>query len=269
MFRKITTTKLFKVMVAIAVFGLLVFFNPGKIFNPVRLVIFGAYYPFEKTFYFLSLKISDTKDFLSSIGSLKEDNKELIMENQKLLAENAMLRDMKSENALLREQLKLTPKQKFNLENALVIGQDSYGLSNWIIIDKGSSNGIKSGMPVIVSDGIMIGKIEEVYPKSSKASLLTNSQSIINAVVSGTETKGVVRGEYGLGIILDLVLQTEVLKIGDEVITSGIGGNAPRGLLIGKIQETRPSEDRLFQQAVIYPSAKFSELRLVSVIKNY
>lgn len=269
MLRKITATKLFKVAVVTAVFGLLVFLNPQKIFDPVRLVIYGIYYPFEKTFYFMSLKISDTKDFFSSIGNLKEDNRNLIMENQRLSAENAKFRDVESENALLRDQLKLNPQQKFNLENALVIGQDSYGLSNWVVIDKGSTDGIESGMPVIASDGIMVGKIEETYPKSSKVSLLTNSQSIVNAVVSGTETKGVVKGEYGLGIILDMVLQTEVLKVGDEVITSGIGGNAPRGLLIGKIQEARPSEDRLFQQAVIYPSVKFSDLRLVSVIKNY
>jgi rod shape-determining protein MreC len=269
MFRKITTTKFFKVIAIIAVFGLLVFLNPKQVFNPVRLVLFGIYYPFEKTFYLLTLKISDVRDFVSSIGSLKKENKDLITENQRLSAENATLRDAKSENVILRDQLKLIPKQKFNLEQALVIGQDSYGLSSWIIIDKGASSGIKNGMPVIVSDGIIAGKIEEVYPKSSKVSLLTNSQSVINAVISGTETKGVVKGEYGLGIILDMVLQTEVLKIGDEVITSGIGGNAPRGLLIGKIQEIKPSEDRLFQQAVISPSVKFSELRLVSVIKSY
>jgi rod shape-determining protein MreC len=269
MLRNITTTKLFKVAVVIAAFGLLVFLNPKKTFDPIRMILFGIYYPFEKTFYLLTLKISDTEDFISSIGSLKEDNKDLIMENQRLIAENALVRDVKSENVILRDQLKLAPKQKFNLEYALVIGQDSYGLSNWVIIDKGTSNGVSNGMPVIVSDGILVGKIEEAYSKSSKVSLLTNPQSVINAVVSGTETKGVVKGEYGLGIVFDMVLQTEVMKIGDEVITSGIGGNAPRGLLIGKIQETRPSEDRLFQQAVIYPFVKFSKLRLVAVIKNY
>jgi len=269
MIRKFTSTKLFKVVLAIAVLGLLVFLNPKGFFNPFRSVLFRIYYPFEKTFYLMSLKISDTREFLSSIGGLKKENKELIVENQKLLAENAELRDEKSENVLLRNQLKLTANKKFNLESAFVIGQDSYGLNNWIMIDKGTSSGIKRDMPVIVSDGIMIGKVEEAYSSSSRVGLLPNPQSVINAVVSGTETKGVVKGEYGLGIIFDMVLQTEVLKTGDEIITSGVGGNAPRGLLIGKIQEVRPTEDRLFQQAVIYPLIKFSELRLVSVIKSY
>jgi rod shape-determining protein MreC len=77
-----------------------------------------------------------------------------------------------------------------------------------------------------------------------------------------------VRGEYGLGIILDLVSQADVLNEGDDVITSGLGGNYPRGLLIGRIQEFGFTADKLFQQAVIMPKVKYSELQMVAVIKN-
>jgi len=261
-------TKLFKVILVVAVFGLLVFLNPGKIFNPVRSFYFGITYPFQKSFYFVSYKTSQISKFFSSIGNLKQENERLIGENQGLVAKNAMLNDMKKENTILRSQLELAPRGKFNLQSASIIGQDPNGLGSWIVIDKGEKDGIRKNMPVIVSDGILVGKIDETYFSSSKVILITNPQSSVNAVVSETEAKGIVRGEFGLGLILDMVLQTDVIQKDDEVITSGIGGDVPRGLVIGRIQEIYPSQDKLFQQAVVTPLAKFSKLRLVFVIKN-
>ncbi|MFA5615006.1 MAG: rod shape-determining protein MreC, partial [Methanoculleus sp.] len=83
-----------------------------------------------------------------------------------------------------------------------------------------------------------------------------------------TGSIGVVSGKYGLGMILDMVLQTDYLKIGDDVITSEISQNIPRGLLIGKIKEVYPSGGYLFQQAVISSPVDFSKMRFVFVIRN-
>lgn len=268
MSRNFFHTKLFKVVLIIAVFGMLIFLNPYNLFNSVRSVFFSITYPFQKSFHFASYKINQFNSFVSSIGELKRDNERLIKENQNLSAENAMLRDMKKENIILREQLDLAPREKFELRSALVTSQDSHGFGNWLTIDKGTREGIKKGMPVIVSDGILIGRIEEAYSGRSKVILITNPQSSVNAVVNDTNAKGIVKGEFGLGSILDMVLQTDIIQEGNEVVTSGIGEDIPRGLLIGKIQEVRSSEDRLFQQAVITPLVKFSKLRVVFVIKN-
>lgn len=268
MSRKFTRRRIFKVIVITAVFGLLVFFNPHDFFNPFRSVFFRAAYPFEKIFCVLSYKIYQAKDLVFSIGDLKRENTKLTEENLKLLSENAMLCDMESENKTLRSELKLLPREKFDLEAAKIISYDPRGHGNWIKIDKGEKDGIKPGMPVIVSNSVIVGKIEEVFSKSSQVILSTNSQSVINGVVSATEAKGIAKGKYGLGIIFDMVLQTDTISVGDEVITSGISGAIPRGLLLGKIQEVRLSPDHLFQQAVISPPIEFSKLKIVFVIKN-
>lgn len=260
-------TKLFKVLVIIAVFGLLIFLNPTGISNPVRSVVIGISYPFQNFFNFISYKISMSKDFLFSIGDLKSENEKLIEENQKITAEMAALKDIKKENDILREQINLIPSKKFNLESAEVINQDYFGSGNWITIDKGSSSGISNGMAVIVSGGMLVGKVDEVFPATSKIILITNPQSNINAIISRSETKGIAKGEYGLGVIFDMALQTDSIEIGDEVITSGVGGNMPKGLFIGKVQEIHSTEDKLFQQATVMPSVKFSKLRVVFVIK--
>jgi rod shape-determining protein MreC len=185
-----------------------------------------------------------------------------------LSSEAAALRDEKNQNQILREQLGLIPKDKFDLEASFVIGQDPERYEGWILIDKGSSSGIKVGMPVIVSNSILIGKISEVYIGTSRVKLLTDSSSVINAIDTETNAKGIIRGEYGLGIILDLVSQNDIINTGDTVVTSGLGGDFPRGLLIGKIQEIKLTQDKLFQQAIIATRARYSKLDVVFVIKN-
>ena len=75
------------------------------------------------------------------------------------------------------------------------------------------------------------------------------------------------KGEYGLGIVLDMVAQTDALNEGDTVVTSGLGNNFPKGLYIGKIQEIKSSDDKLFQEALIVPRVKYSKSEILFVIK--
>lgn len=266
--KKYLTPNLVKFLaVAIVSFGL-IFLNPGKIFNPIREILLEIAYPFQKTFYLMGRTVSGTFEFLGSISSLKKENENLLKENNVLIAKITLLEDEKKENAILRSQLELAPRQKFNLEASFIIGQDPQRLGSWILIDKGGSSGIKPGMPVIVYEGILIGRVEEVSPSSSRVVLLTDSKSAVNVNDVETGARGILRGEYGLGITMDMVTQAETLNTSDAVTTSGLGGDFPKGLLIGKIQEIKMTEDKLFQQAVIIPRVKYSDLKTVFVIKN-
>lgn len=246
----------------------LVIFNPQSIFNPVRSLLFRVAYPFQKAFYLLGNTVSNTFDFLGSIGELKKENESLRKENHSLAGDIAMLRDVEKENASLREQLGLIPRNDFNLLASFVIGQNPQRLGSWLLVDKGSFDGVKPGMAVIAYEGILIGRVEEVEPYSAKVTLLSDSGSVINGVDLETGARGVVRGEYGLGSVMDMVSQSEALNVGDMVVTSGLGSDMPKGLLIGKIKEVRPSKDELFQQAFISPRIKYSNVPVVFIIKN-
>jgi rod shape-determining protein MreC len=179
-----------------------------------------------------------------------------------------MVNDIKNENAFLREQLNLLPRDQYNLVSAFVVSQDPNETGNWLEIDKGSNDGITVGMPVIVSKGILIGRVQQVNSGSSQISLLTNPKSTINIMDVASGAKGVAKGEYGLGIIFDMVLQTDSINVGDSVVTSGVGSEIPRGLYIGTIQEIHQSDDHLFQQAVLTAPLQVSKLQMVFVIKN-
>jgi rod shape-determining protein MreC len=266
--RKYLSSKLIKLILATIFCLVLIFFVSPKVFRPARLVIAEIAYPFEKSFYVLGKKIRDGTDLLASISSLKKDNDSLLQENDSLKSQIAALSDQKNENAVLREQLKLSPREKYNLAAAFVIGEDPKGLGSWITLDKGQADGIRTGMPVIVSDGILIGKIGYVYGNSSQVILITNSESSVNANDPETGARGIVRGAYGLGLVLDMVEQSDTLTVGNNIATSGLGGVFPPGLLIGKIQQTMISADKLFQQAIITPGAKYSKLDMAFIIKN-
>lgn len=265
---RFSKTKLFKILIIGALFVLLIFINPRSIFDPVRSGFAAALSPFQKVFYSASIGLENTKDFLGSVGQIKRENERLIRENQELLAENSILVDIRNENSMLREQIGLLPRDRYELISAFVVSQDPNGMGNWLEINRGSYDGIEEGMPVIVSKGILVGKVQEVGVKTSKVVLLTNPKSTVNAMTSENGAKGVVKGEYGLGIIFDMILQTDALQSGDSVVTSGVGGEVPRGLYIGTVQDVHPSDDQLFQQTTVTAPIQISKLQVVFVIKN-
>jgi rod shape-determining protein MreC len=267
-FKNYFSSKPFKLIFILAACGLLVFLNPSGIFAPVRNIFATIFYPFEKIFYMSSRKLADSGEFLGSISKLRSENERLIREKNFLSSQLAALTDEKKENENLRRELDLLPRKKYDLEAAFIIGQDPQKMGSWLIIDKGSTDGVFQGMPAIVSEGIIVGKIGEVSLKSSKVNLLTNSLSSVNAADLNTGAKGIIRGEFGLGVIFDMVAQTDVLNVDDQIVTSGLGGDIPRGLLVGKIQEIRSTQDKLFQQALVIPQVKYSGLEQVFVIKN-
>lgn len=268
MAKKHLTSKLIKLIATLFICLLLIFLNPLGIINPIRGFFWTLARPFQKTFYILSAKGADTLDFLKSIGDLRAQNEQLIKENNDLAGQIAQLKDEKRENDELRQQLNLIPRGQYDLEASFVIGQDPQKLGSWIMIDKGLDHGIQKDMPVIVSNSILIGRISEVYPTSAKVDLLTSSSSSINAVDTATSARGVAEGEYGLGIVLNMVSQTDTLNQGDGVVTSGLGGNLPKGLLLGNIQEIGVTPDKLFQQALVAPQIRYSQLDIVFVIKK-
>jgi rod shape-determining protein MreC len=268
MFKSFYNRKIFRVIAVVAVFGFLIFWNPFNFFNFFRGIVSRIAYPFQKVLFVSSEKIIRTGDFISSIGEMKKENERLNDENLRLDAENAMLRDMKKENDILREQNELFLRDRFEGQMAQIIGRDSHGLGNWISIDKGSRDGIEEGMPVVVSGRNLVGKIKNIYSTSSQVMLLSNPESYVNAEAGSVQAKGIVKGEYGAGLILDDVLQGDRVNIGDEVITSGIGGDMPRGLLIGKIKEVYASPDHLFQRASVFQLIAPADLRFVYVIRS-
>ena len=261
-----TGTKLARALLLMGIALLFAFFQPEGFARGLRGVGHTLAWPFERSFSFVATKLSDAGEFLSSIGSLKQANECLAAENMRLKAENANLSYLRGENESLRSSIGLKIHERYDLEATEVIGVGGEGQGGTVIIDRGSVGGAHVGMPVIVGEGVLVGVIDEVYPLSSKVSLLTNSKSALGGMTVENGTKGIVGGDRGLGMVLGLVLEKDTLHAGDRVVTSGVGGTVPQGLLVGTVENVSETSDRLFQQANIVSPADLNGLRVVFLV---
>ncbi len=248
--------------------GCLVLFlwNPPFVAFSLRTVLGTVAFPLQNILSFLGYHTERVGSFFLSVGDLKRENERLLEENINLKADVAALSDVSRENATLREERGLVPYAQFELKAAEVMGRDDASSGGAILLNVGETAGIRKGMAVVVGKKTLIGRVVETTPFASRVLLLSDSASAVNAIAGATEARGVARGEYGLGLALDMVLQSETLREGDEVITSGLGGEVPRGLLIGTITKVESSADRLFQYATLVSPVRFDQVRFVSVI---
>ncbi len=242
---------------------------PPSVLEPIRFAVNFVAQPVERIFSFLGFKINDAFSVLNSIGAFKEENTRLLNENIRLQSEVARLSSEEQENIALRDQLGVPQKVVFSKLSAEVIGRTYTDLGRWITLNRGSFDGVRTGMPVIIADGVLIGRIDDVSSDNARVMLLTHPESAINAQDELTQAEGVVRGAYGLGFLFDRVPQMDSIVIGDRILTSGLGGGVPSGLLVGTVEEILQTPDHLFQQATLKPTIPFEKIRFVHIIRSW
>lgn len=186
-------------------------------------------------------------------------------ENNNLLQQNVQLSEAEKENEALRAQLGFQQKSTFKTVPAEVIAKDPTDIQKIFEISVGKKQGIKNGMPVI-SSGFLIGKISEVHYNTSKVLLITNPNSIINGILQKSRTYGLVYGEIGFGLTMNSIPQGVQINIGDIVVTSGLGGDFPKGLILGKVSGIISKQGEMFQTAKLSSMIDFAKLETVFVI---
>jgi rod shape-determining protein MreC len=168
-------------------------------------------------------------------------------------------------NAALRSQLNFAQQNNYQLTGADIISQDPTNYKQYLTINKGSNSGIQKGQ-VVVSGGLVVGRITETTPGTAKVYLITDFNSAVPALDQATRATGLVRGDRGFGLKLEMVPQTDQLKEGDVLITSGFGGDYPKGLVIGTVGEVKQRAADVFQSAAVNPAVDFRKLEEVFVI---
>jgi rod shape-determining protein MreC len=133
------------------------------------------------------------------------------------------------------------------------------------MIDRGEADGLREGMPVIAVDGI-IGQLVKVMHKSSRVLLITDHASGVSSVIQRSRARGVVKGKGGGSCSLEFALAEEDVKVGDSVITSGIGGVFPKGLNIGEVTMLKKGEYGIFQTVEVRPAVNLERLEEVLVL---
>lgn len=196
----------------------------------------------------------------------KIENAELQNRVAQLESLNSQLLEVKEENVRLREMLNIVEERKFKAVAASVIGFDAMSFSGSIVLDRGTRHGVRVEMPVLQGDHV-VGQISATSPHSSKALLITDPSSAVDAIIQSSRVRGVVRGLNRANIAdLQYVPPEVEVKVNDRLITSGMDRIFPKGLLIGTVLEVNEDLGSLFQQVLIKPAADFHKLESVLII---
>ena len=198
-------------------------------------------------------------------------------ENQNLRAENQELRHVvvrPTEKAAENERLQAMPEigtrtVAFQMKAAAVIGRDPGTLNHSLLINQGASDGIRVNMPVVTHQGL-VGHVIEVFGGTAKVRLLLDANSSAAAMVQRPQSRavGIVEGNPAQPALLrmkNLLRDSDVIK-GDKIMTSGLGGIYPKGLLIGEVVDVVDDDGGLLKNAMIRSAVDFSRLEEVFVI---
>lgn len=175
------------------------------------------------------------------------------------------------ENSKLRQQLDFLSNNKYRAMSANIVARQSL-FSNVdkiqdIILDRGSADGIVPGLAVIDEQGIIIGKIVESKENSARACLTVAPDCrLAVAILNKDKTIGLSDGNLGLTIKINFIPQLEEISLGDIVISSGLGDNIPRGVVVGRVTQVNKQSNEIWQDVSIESLASIYSLTVVSVI---
>lgn len=196
---------------------------------------------------------------------VRRENKQL-RESVKIL--NGRLLESR-EAVLANERLKKLLDLKDALQTpvlaASVIGEDSSPWFKTVLIDRGERDGLREGMPVVAAEGV-VGQLVKVASQTSRVLLLTDHASAIAGLVQRSRARGVVKGKGGGRCALEFTRREEDVKVGDPLITSGIGGIFPKGLPIGEVTMVKKAEYGIFQTIEVRPAVSITHLEEVLVL---
>lgn len=194
-----------------------------------------------------------------------EDNKELRSLVDKLKLENSQYRELVATDRRLQELLLVKNITGKRVLASQVISRDPTGWFKSILVDKGEDTGVKTGMPVIHSEGV-VGQVVSVSYNYSKVLLIIDQNSAVACIIERSRDSGILKGSSSKECLLDYVLKTSDVRAGDRVITSGLDRIYPKGHVVGEVIEVENNTGDLFKKVKVRPSVDFSKLEEVLIL---
>jgi len=220
----------------------------------------------------LSSRFIAVQEFLTAprdVASLRQRNAELEAEVSELQAQVIQLQQRVGETEILAALVDFSRANPDNTYKAAeVIGRDPSPFLHYVIINRGSNDGILRGMPVVTDQGL-VGRVDAVIADAARVQLITDPASNVNVRLENAETDASLVGSVTGDLELELIPQETNVEAGDLVLTSGLGGGYPPDLIVGQVVNIRSRDFDLFQQATVQPVVDFNRLQIILVIVNF
>jgi rod shape-determining protein MreC len=222
--------------------------------------------------FWFSSRFTALQDFFTAprdITTLRQQNAELQNEVAELQAQVIQLQQQVGETQILAALVDFSRARPENTyKAAAVIGRDPSPFLHYVIINRGSNDGILRGMPVVTNQGL-VGRVDAVIADAARVQLITDPASMVNVRLQNAEEEGALVGSVTGDVILQMIPQDANVEPGDLVLTSGLGGSYPPDLIVGQVVNVRSRDFDLFQQATVQPVVDFNRLQIVLVIVNF
>ena len=217
--------------------------------------------------------VSGGYEAVSGLLNTYKENQALTEKVDDLAQAKVQLQTLQAENRALKDQLQIeNTLTDYKVVNAVVISRSPSNWQSQLIVNKGSNAGIKKGMSVMGSGGL-IGRVSEVNTTNAKVELLSDDSQVADrfairvANKDGEVVDGIVTSfnqEKNL-IVMGQITSDVALEKGDLVTTSGLGGVTPAGLYVGKVQKISQDDYGLSKKIYIKPATDFNNIPVVSV----
>jgi rod shape-determining protein MreC len=206
------------------------------------------------------------QDYLNLV-QVRQENERLIAELARVKAEQARMAELEAENRHLIELLELRDALGADAIAANVIGSDATGISHTLILGQGSAGGLRPGMAVLSNQGV-VGRIIDTSPHASRVLLIDDHNSALDGFDQRSRARGIVAGMVDDGVIMKYVDRSQDIRTHDTIVTSGLDGIFPRGLLVGNVSGVHREGPGLFLAVQLAPAVSFRELEQVLVVRQ-
>lgn len=209
--------------------------------------------------------ITGLQENYDTLAGFRSENERLRKRIQSLEVERQKLLEAQATNLRLKQLLDFRSHLSGAAVTASIIANSASSWFQSCLLDKGSADGVRKGMAVVTPLGV-VGQVVAVTPRTAKVLLVTDPNSGIDVLVQRTRARGIVSGSLDNGTVLKYVKRSEDIQEGDRLITSGIDGVFPKGLMVGAVIKVHKQHLGLFQFVEVLPAVQSSRVEEVLVV---
>lgn len=266
---KFLNSRNIQTIVIILVVGGLLFLAISGYLTPIFNLSLNPLISLER---WLSIRYISARDLLttpSDVTALREQNAALESQVTQLQTQLIEMEERLGEAQVCFALLEFgRTNPQYDYIAATVIGREISPFLQYIIIDKGTEQGVRYGMPVVTQQGL-VGRVDAVIANAARIKLITDSTSVVNVRLQSADIEAQLLGSLTGDVSLNMIPLDETVEPGDVVLTSGLGGNYPPNVFVGQVLSTQRRENALFQTASVQPIVDFTGINAVLVINNF
>jgi rod shape-determining protein MreC len=197
----------------------------------------------------------------------EEENRRLLYKISKFEQEKNRYIEIELENERLRKILQLTSKRPDYITTAKIFARDPTNWFQMLWINKGTSEGITKDMVAVTPVG-PVGRVHRVFRNGGNIILITDINSSVAVRLQSSRIEGILEGKGDNTCYLDYVSNKVDVKVGERIITSGLEGIYPEGLLIGYVTNVKKEGEEVFQLIEVAPAQDLNKVEEVAIFKR-